>query len=149
MDNSFLNILNKYFSNIPERNILFGDKNTIDIPFEWLFTEKLDRDIIQKTLINILMQNNSGYREKAFFRHNDPNRLNIVSIQFDRFTRSIQLFILGADEWSKLVITDDPNPYRKIPQITSKQLNEEISKTLKQEKLAVITDSKLHFIYRC
>lgn len=144
MSNSFLSILNSYFSNIPEENILSGDKHNIEIPFEWLFTEQLDREIIQKALVNIFMQNNSNYRGRAYFKHNDPDKLNIISIQFDRFTNSLLLFISGADEWSKLVITDEPNSHRKIPQITSSELIEEISKTLKQEKLDLITNPKMH-----
>ena len=143
MESSFLSILSKYFSNIPEKDILLGDKHHIEIPFEWLFTENLDRDIIQKALANIFMRNNPTYKKRAKFKHHNPDKLDIISVQFDRFTHSIQLFILGADEWSKLVITDDPNPRGRIHQITSNELNEEITNVLKQKKLDKITNSKL------
>ena len=135
MEESFLNILGNYFSKLPQEDILAGDSKNIEIPFEWLFTEKLDRAIIQRVLVNILMQNNPNYKERAIFRNNDPDSIDEIIIKPDRFNNSSKLFIKGADEWSKLIITDNPNPESKLTQITSGELNAAIMSVLNAERL--------------
>ena len=55
MEQSFLEILGNYFSKLSQEDILAGDSRNIEIPFEWLFTEKLDRAIIQRILVDIFV----------------------------------------------------------------------------------------------
>ncbi len=135
MKESFLDILGNYFSKLPQEDILAGDSKNIEIPFEWLFTEKLDRVIIQKALVNIFIQNTPNYKEMASFRNNDPDSIDEIIIKPDRFNNSSKLLIKGADEWSKLIVTDYPNPESKLPQITSEELNVAIMSVLNAERL--------------
>ena len=138
MEQSFLEILGNYFSNLPQEDILAGDSRNIEIPFKWLFTEKLDRAIIQRALVDIFVRNNPNYKERANFKNNNPDSIDEVIIKPDRFNNSSKILIKGADEWSKLIITDNPNPESKLPQITSEELNAAITRILNAERLEKI-----------
>lgn len=143
MKKSFLDILNDYFSNLPQEDILAGDSRNIEIPFKWLFTEKLDRAIIQKALVEIFIRNNPNYEEGAIFKNNNPDSIETIIIKPDRYGNSSKLVIKGADEWSKLIVTDNQNPHSKLPQITSGELNTAITNILNSERLDKIVSLDL------
>lgn len=144
MGQSFLDIFKQYFSNLPENKILSGNKNNIDIPFSWVFTEKLDKAIIQKALASIFMKNNKFYKNTSFFKHKTPDAIDSFSIQFNKYNGSISLLVMGADDWSKLLITDHPNEFSKLLQITSEEFNKAITAILNEERLSKIVSLDLN-----
>ena len=57
---SFLDILNGYFSNIDESQVVAGSKEHIIIPMEWVFTEKIDRAVIERAFLNLICKANKS-----------------------------------------------------------------------------------------
>lgn len=131
--NEGFEMFRKYFINLEDKDILL--KNDNDIPYiniSWIFTESLDRTIIQKTLANIMKNNNPKYEEKSRHKNRRPEDISDIEV-FTYPDGNMYLQFIGADGWSKLKITDKiPENYRtRIPTITLDTFEKEIQKTLK------------------
>lgn len=59
--------LKKFFENLSDEEILLKQDGNPYIDIEWLFTEKLDREIIKKAIANFMKRNNPTYKKKVNF----------------------------------------------------------------------------------
>jgi len=137
---SFLEILKGYFSKLSNKDVLLGYNRSFDIPLEWIFTEKIDREIIQKVIVSIFERNTDNYRTNAIYRGNNPDVIDKLNIGINEKTGEASIFIKGADKWSKLLITEGKNDDIKIPQITQEEFIKEITKVLNKERESNFAD---------
>lgn len=124
--------LRQYFTTLDDKDILLKNNNAPYINMSWIFTESLDRFVIQKTIANIMTKNNPNYITRSQSKNHRPEQIfDIDVLSFDDGGFFLQF--LGADDWSKLRITDKiPAQYRsKIPTVTLEDFEKEIQKTLK------------------
>lgn len=131
MEKSFLKILGDYFDKKTDEEILVGNSKNIVIPIEWLFTEGIDRETIEQAMIGLLKQRSSSYDIKAWHKGNNPQRLKEFEILHGKHGAS--LLLKGADEWSKVLITDDTENSSGILRISEEEFCKAILLTLKSE----------------
>lgn len=141
---SFLGILKEYFTKLESKDVLVGTKQDIEIPFEWLFTEKMDRAIIQKTLVNIFERNDPTYRKGAEFRGNNPDVIENIFFQISRNTEKVSLMVLGANKWSKLIISEKQIPNLRAPQLTEEEFIKEITRVLNDGREIAVLNANLN-----
>lgn len=135
-------ILRNYFTSLDEKNILVKTNKNPYIPMNWIFTESIDRSVIQKTISNIMANNNENYIKRASSRNRKPEDIfDIEILSFDDGNFFLQF--TGADGWTKLRITDEIlDQYTpKIPIITLEKFEKEIQKTLKDSLIRGLSDN--------
>lgn len=123
---SFLDILNGYFSNIDESQFVAGSKEHITIPMEWVFTEKIDRAVIERAFLNLICKANKSYKgklsaDKEFYS-------KISSLEIERSETGVNLVIKARDGWTKIVVTQDKDLRGPFYAIDEDRLYEEILK---------------------
>ena len=161
---SFFKILRDYFSDIDEHKILMGDKDAIVIPMEWIFTEKLDRAIIERTMVNILKENNPNYiggyvshEMKKYYRNNQGQNFSdisekrreaisraktkIKSLSFKMYRGSFEIWINGLDGWTKAIISENPYDKSEILQIGEEEFFKKILDVMKQDNVESIVSN--------
>lgn len=141
---SFLEILKGYFSKLSKKDVLLGYNRSFDIPLEWIFTEKIDREIIQKLIVSIFERNTDHYRRNAIYKGNNPDVIDKLNIGINEKTGEASIFIKGADKWSKLLITENKKEDVNIPQITQEDFIKEITKLLNEERKNNFADLDLN-----
>lgn len=112
----FLEILNGYFAQSKEdegagqtesEQSTQGAKQKVTIPMEYLFTEKLDRAVIESAFINLICRADKSYRGKMNY---DPDHYRkISSLDIETTDAGTNLVINARDGWTKVVITGDKN----------------------------------------
>lgn len=157
---SFLKILKDYFSNIDDSKILMGDKDEIVIPMEWIFTEKVDRAIIERTMVNLLKENNPNYVRRytnlEVKKHSGDSQEEVVpiserrkeiservktkieSLSMKMFKGSFEIWINGLDGWTKAIISENPHENSKILQIGEEEFFRKILDVMKRDDVSSI-----------
>lgn len=154
---SFLAVLKKYFEEKKEEEILVGNLDEIVIPMEWIFTEKLDRSIIERALIELLKKGNPIY-QKSYVSKNmkdwrkskekkdltgDQKRKSLTE-EVEKKIKDLRIRLkkgiinvnaIGLDNWTKVIISENPSPKSKILQISEEEFFNEILKVLKTEDI--------------
>ncbi|MBQ6992130.1 MAG: hypothetical protein IJN50_04385 [Clostridia bacterium] len=161
---SFLKILKDYFSNIDDGKILMGDRDGIVIPMEWIFTEKVDRAIIERAMVNILKENNPNYirgyikdEVKKYSREHQgegilpisekrreaSNRVKtkIKSLSIKMYKGTFEICLEGLDGWTKAVISEKPYDKSKILQIGEDEFFKKILDVMKRDNAESIVNS--------
>ena len=105
----------------------------------WLFTEKLDRAIIEKSMINLLEKKSPNYKEKLHYKGLEPTTLENFTLQFNNET--MNLLINGKDDWTKIIVTNNPNQHSDLLQITENDFYKEILNTLNTDRLNKIVET--------
>lgn len=161
-EKSFLKILKEYFNLKADNEILVGDKKNIVIPMEWIFTEKIDREVIERAMAQLLKQHRPSYVEN-YVRSNTKvktgkivvspeeqeeqdklrRRANtkIKNISLNIFHDGIKVIVNGIDNWTKAIISENPQNESKILQVSEEELYEKILGVLKSESVRGILDS--------
>lgn len=160
---SFLKILKDYFSCINDDKILMGDRDGIVIPMEWIFTEKVDRAIIERTMVNILKENNPNYIRKYTSKEMkeqsiesqetsttigqrrkeilDRAKTKIKSLTMKVYKGSFEICIDGLDGWTKAVISENPYEGSKILQIGEEDFFKKILDVMKRDNISSVVNS--------
>lgn len=101
----FLQILKEKFTGKSEQDILIGDSNNVVIPIEWMFTENIDRDIIESAMAQLLQKSNEGYKQKMEYLEKSPSKIkNIILHPNDE---KMHFTIEGQDGWTKAIVTEN------------------------------------------
>ena len=135
MENKFEELKN-YFLNLGLDDVLIKSNGRSFIDMSWVFTELIDRELIKRAIANIMKENNKDYGEKCRYLGKDPN--DIEGFEIIRDNGRLIFQAQGADNWSKLNITDDileKDKKIKIKTITYSQLRDEIMKVLNNKQL--------------
>ena len=104
---SFLEILNNYFSNLSEHQIVAGTKENITIPIEWVYSDKIDRDTIEQAFISLFCKANKQYRDRI---KQDPEFYGkIESLEIEKSDSGVNLVIKAKDGGTKtkVVVTSE------------------------------------------
>lgn len=137
-DINFLNNIKNKFSTLKDDEILIGKKEMIEIPIEWIFTENLDRAIIETAMTNLLRKNNPNYEKATLYKKEDPNKIDKISIEIK--DDKIDLVIKGRDNWTKAIISSNPKSNSRILKIGEEEFFQEISNVLDEEKINQICE---------
>ncbi len=161
-EKSFLKILKEYFSLKADNEILVGDKKNIVIPMEWIFTEKIDREIIERAMAQLLKQHRPDYVENYVRSNTKGNKRGIVANQEQQEREEqlrskanskiknislnvchdgIKVIVNGIDNWTKAIISENPQEGTKILQVSEDELYENILRVLKSESIIGILDA--------
>lgn len=162
-NNSFLKILKNYFEPKAGNEILIGDKKDIVIPIEWIFTEKIDREIINRAFVDTLQEHNpryvenyasskvetnkrkglgGGYSEqeqKEYYEEQAKKGIKEVVVQIDKY--GIKLVINGIDGFTKAIICENPYKESKILQISENEFADKVLGVLKKDSIAELVDT--------
>ena len=130
---TFLQILRDEFSEKKDDEILVGDKQNIVIPIEWMFTESLDRDVIERAMSGLLKNSNLDYMEKMQYLERSPNKIKEMVIKINE--ESTELVIKGGDDWTKAIITSDSKAVERCKNV---QYKKEILKVSEDDFFAEI-----------
>jgi len=131
--------LKEYFSNLKNEDVLSEFEKHPFIDMNWIFTEVIDRDIIQKAISNIMQQNNPRYAEKSSLLGMKPD--DIQGFEIVRNQGKLIFVAIGADSWTKLNITDEKiddsnvKESNRIKTITFEDLRNEIMNVLNNRNL--------------
>ena len=123
---SFLEILNSYFSNLKEEQVVAGRKENITIPMEWIFNEKIDRKLMEKAFVNLICRANKSYRPKLKADKDFYGKVSFLEIE--RTDSGVNLVIRARDGWTKIVVTGDKNLRGPFYAIGEDTLYEEVQK---------------------
>lgn len=162
-EKSFLKILKEYFSGKDEDEILIGNKDGIKIPIEWVFTEKVDRTIIERALVDVLIESNRNYvrntlgnsmrdyyrnpendtkvpieEKREELRNKILNRVRGITLK--TYRGNFEFSIDGLDEWTKAVISESPYKEGKMLQLSEDEFFDRILKVLKSDKINSILE---------
>ncbi len=158
-EKTFLKVLRQYFELKADNEILIGDKKGIVIPMEWIFTEKIDREIIQRAMVETLKENNPGYIENylrrnekqgKYFEDKDDDRkesmkklvsTKVKDISLNIDDKGLKLIVNGLDNWTKAIISENPYKGGKILQISEDEFCEKILGVLKSNSIQNIVDA--------
>lgn len=164
-EKSFLKILRTYFEAKSDKEILVGNKEDIIIPMEWVFTEKLDRAIIERAMVDVLKAHKPGYEknyvnrnlheytkqaqgqiyghqigQKEFELTKQVNtKIRDISLKIGR--SGLQITVNGLDNWTKAIISEQPYTEGKILEIGEDEFCERILGVLKKDSLQEVLDS--------
>ena len=133
---SLLEILNGYFSNIDESRIMTGSKERITIPMEWIFSERLDRAVIERAFINLFCKANKSYRGKL--KLDKEYYEKVSSLEIETSDAGTNLVINARDGWTKVVVTADKDLRGPFYAIDEDRLYEEILKVYNLKSIGEI-----------
>ena len=94
-EESFLEILNNYFSNLKETEMLDGEQKKITIPMEWLYSSKIDRDIIEQAFISLFCKANKQFKEHL--KTDKENYGKVHSLEIEKQESGVN-FIINAND---------------------------------------------------
>ena len=110
---SFLQILEEYFSKLRDHQILLGTTERITIPIEWLSTEKIDREVIEQACINLFCKANKQY-EKNIKRNREFYK-KIDCLEIERTENGVNLIIKARDSGTQTKVKVTSNHGLKGP----------------------------------
>lgn len=132
--------LKNFFRELPKNQVLLRDRERPIVDISWIFTEKLDREVIKTAITNIMIKNNPDYKKGCKFLKKDPKDISQINISTNN-ERLIMQFI-GNDGWTKLNVTDRvlETDKKGISTISIEQLEKEIFDVLQKEPLEKILE---------
>ena len=161
-EKSFLKTLREYFELKADNEILIGNKRNIIIPMEWIFTEKLDREVIQRAFVQVLKQHRPDYvdnyvnskmkvSQKRRVVHSEAqqakedelrNQANtkIKNISLNINGDGLKVVVNGIDDWTKAIISENPKNEGKILQISEDEFCTKVLGVLKSDSIRGILD---------
>ncbi len=134
---SFLDIIIDYFSELKSNEVFGDDKTKVVIPREWIFPNKnaksqngeaamskrsTDSEVIEKALINIICKANKDYRSRM--EKDKPFYSQIHSIEIE----GSNLIINARDGWTKIVVTRDKDLRGPFYAIDEERLYSEVQR---------------------
>ena len=164
-EKSFLKTLRTYFESKKDADILIGNKEDIVIPMEWVFTEQIDREVIQRAMVQVLKEHKPRYAEnyvsknlrdyvnknqgqingwqigekREELRRQASSQIRELSLKVGR--NGLQITINGLDNWTKAIISEQPYKEGAILQISEDEFCEKILGVLKTDSIQDILNS--------
>jgi len=129
---SFLDIITNYFSNLKDREVVSGDKSKISIPMEWIYTNGISREAIEKALINIICKANKGYKRRLSEDRKKYSKIDSLDIEDGN------IVITAPDGWTKIVITNDSNLRGPFYAIDENRLYDEILRVVDYRNIGIL-----------
>ncbi|MBO5349556.1 MAG: hypothetical protein J6A89_07050 [Clostridia bacterium] len=141
--NDGFQLLKDFFANLDSKDVLLKTKQGIlYADMSWLFTDLINREIIKKTLANIMQNNNPNYNRRCNYLEKRPEDISTIKfLQTD--TGELLLQFAGADNWTVLNITDNDAlaSSQKLPTITLDKFAQKIQQTFDDSKEASILEA--------
>ena len=111
-EENFLEILRKGFEELVASGDMTEEKlqNGFEIAPEWLFSffSSKDKNILTKTIHNCFIEHNPGYNKRCRYLKKEPYQVSSINIKIRN--NNIYLNMVGNDDWTKLSISNSPNP---------------------------------------
>ena len=130
----FLTLLKEQLMKLMEEGLITEEQlhNGIDIDEGWLYSKILDRKDLVRAMIEILRSRTNSYDYKCKETGKDPNKTgNIIITMRDG---NIELSVLGSDNFSKFILTNNKNPNNPILQLSPEEFSERIFKSMESDK---------------